>query len=118
MVQIATHGGGIHVVQNRTCRTRSAVDHAGEGFVLHHSVELPVAFRYIHRDYIAFDVTRQINRLAEVVDRIRSETDRHKFRSTAGVHLSHTGIDVLEYVELRHLEPLSSRHLLGVGQHY
>ena len=118
VVQIVTHGGGIHVVKNRTGRARSTVDHAGEGIVLHHSVELPVAFRYIHRDHIAFDVARQINRLTEVVDRVRSETDRHKFRSTAGVHLRHPGIYILEYVELGHLEPLAPRHLLRVGEHH
>ena len=87
------------MVQDRTGRARSTVDHAGEGIVLHHSVELPVALRDIHSDHIAFDVTRQVNRLAEVVDRIRSETDRHKFRSTAGVHLRHPGIYILEYID-------------------
>ena len=76
VVKILPHGLGVHVVKDRSGRSWSPVDNAGERFELDHGVKLPLAFRNINLQNSILDLARKIHGILQPVHRVRSKADR------------------------------------------
>ena len=118
MVQVLAHGDGVHMVQDGTGGTGSAVDHAGEGFVLDQRIHLPLALGDGRGDYSVHELVGEVYHLADVADGVGGQEHADQFRGAAGVGDGYAGIHRLVDVVFGHLEERSALDRLGKGKHH
>ena len=108
MVEVLAYSLGIHMVKYGAGSTRSTIDHAGEGLVAHHCIELPFAFgRDFDADYIVHEPVGHVDGLIEAADRVRDKERLNEMRNAAGVGHGDSRIQFLENVEFGHFEEFS-----------
>ena len=108
MVEVLAYSLGIHMVKYGAGSTRSTIDHAGEGLVAHHCIELPLALgRDFDADYIVHEPVGHVDGLIEAADRVRDKERLNEMRNATGVGHGNSRIQFLENVEFGHFEEFS-----------